>query len=497
MRRLTRRLMVVWILAVMGASHVGRGAAPASDRQVAGTLSRPTSAAATPAGSEVHPAAERSYAVVVSRDTLARDDWKAVADALVSKYNGRLVTWDTSVTEVRSALTTMRPNYACFVAPPEECGRTLVILVHRLTRRLDADPYTDCLWGILTGYDAADALRIAEREEPLRLRKVLSGTSGGKVGPFEAGVVFREGKAGQMRVKEPGGEWHDTDGANDSTQAIVAYFNDQAPDCFITSGHATERDWQIGYSYKDGQLRCDDGRLFGVDTEGIRHAIRSPNPKVHLPVGNCLIGHVPGPNCMVTALIHSAGVVQMFGYIVPTWYGKGGWGIQDIFLDQPGRFTLAEAFFANTQAMLHEIRTRFPDQAGVDLRRYDMRALARQTGTRDRDCLGLLWDRDTVAFYGDPALDVRPVRGNLAWEQRLTVDGNRYTLTLSCRRDGEWPKQPVLAFLPHRIDAASAKNVAGEDRKPIITDNFVMAPLKGTFAKGDTVTVAFTAERAE
>jgi zinc protease len=401
------------------------------------------------------------------------------------------------VAEVRGPLAKARPRYVCFVARPTECGRTFVARVHRLTRRLDADPYTDCLWGIVTGYDAADALRLARLDEPLVLRKVLSGTTGGKVGPFEAGVVFDEGHAGRMRGKEKGGPWENREGPKDSTRAIVRWFNDERPDCFITSGHATEHDWQIGYSYKDGHLRCKDGQLFGLDTQKQRHPIHSPNPKVHLPVGNCLIGHVPGRDCMVTALIRSAGVVQMFGYTVPTWYGKGGWGIQDIFLGQPGRFTLAEAFFANTQAMLHEIRTRFPDLAGTEIQEYDLRRVGRETGITDRDALGLLWDRDTVAFYGDPAFDARPARGNLAWDQRVTVDGNRVTLALACRCDGTWPRQPVFAFLPHRIDASSAKVEEGEALEPVITDDFVMVPVKGSFAAGDTVRVVFTAERAK
>jgi len=448
-------------------------------------------------GPEVHPPAQRSYAVVVSRATLGEANWKAVCDALVSKYNARLVTWEKGVAEARSALAEARPNYACFVARPTECGRAFVVKVHRLTRRLDADPYTDLLWGILTGYDAADALRIAQLDEPLVLRKVLSGTTGAKVGPFEAGAVFDEGKAGRMRARKAGGPWQEKDGPKDSTEAIVEYFNEERPDCFITSGHATEHDWQIGYSYKDGQLRCKDGQLFGLDTQKQRHPIHSPNPKVHLPAGNCLIGHVPGPDCMVTALVHSAGVVQMFGYTVPTWYGKGGWGIQDIYLDQPGRFTLAEAFFANTQAMLHEIRERFPKHAGTDFQRYDLRRIGREHGIKDRNCLGLLWDRDTVAFYGDPAFDARPKRRDLAWEQRLTVDSGRHTLALSCRRGGQWPKQPVLAFLPHRIDAASVKIIEGDATRPVVTDSFLMVPIKGHFDAGDVVNAVFTAGRSK
>jgi len=33
----------------------------------------------------------------------------------------------------------------------------------------------------------------------------------------------------------------------------------------------------------------------------------------------------------------------------------------------------------------------------------DISALAAGIAKDDRDALGLLWDRDTVAFYGDPA----------------------------------------------------------------------------------------------
>ena len=35
------------------------------------------------------------------------------------------------------------PRYACFVARPDEAGRQFVVAVHRMTRALDGDPYTD------------------------------------------------------------------------------------------------------------------------------------------------------------------------------------------------------------------------------------------------------------------------------------------------------------------------------------------------------------------
>lgn len=52
----------------------------------------------------------------------------------------------------------------------------LVTDVHQLTRQLDEDPYTDCFGGVLTSYNAANALRIASHREPLTVRKVASGT---------------------------------------------------------------------------------------------------------------------------------------------------------------------------------------------------------------------------------------------------------------------------------------------------------------------------------
>ena len=60
--------------------------------------------------------------------------------------------------------------------------------------------------------------------------------------------------------------------------------------------------------------------------------------------------HRPGLEAVPTNL---AGVRQMIGYTVPTWSGYAGWGLLDYFLEQPGRFTLCEAFHANGHALVH------------------------------------------------------------------------------------------------------------------------------------------------
>ncbi|MBE3070332.1 MAG: hypothetical protein IMZ66_08860, partial [Planctomycetes bacterium] len=292
-----------------------------------------------------------SYAVVVSADTYADRAWLGVVQALQKKHNAWVIVYAGGVADTRAALAEVAPRYACFVARPEEAGGAFVMAVHRLTRALDDDPYTDCLWGILTGYEAADALRIAEMKEPLVVRRGAAGT-GINLGLFDEGVWYDEGAKGVYWEKKPGGTPEKKTCPDDTTQALADVFNTFKPDLFMTSGHATTRDWQIGYNYKNGQFRCEGGQLYGLDLAGKRWPIQSPNPKVYLPLGNCLMGLIPDRDAMALEFMRSGGVRQMVGYTVPTWYGFGGWGIGDYFMDQAGRFTLAEAFFANEQALV-------------------------------------------------------------------------------------------------------------------------------------------------
>lgn len=46
-----------------------------------------------------------------------------------------------------------------------------------LTRRLDGDPYGDCIWGIVTGYAPEDAMRIASAESPLVMTRAMGTTN--------------------------------------------------------------------------------------------------------------------------------------------------------------------------------------------------------------------------------------------------------------------------------------------------------------------------------
>jgi len=119
--------------------------------------------------------------------------------------------------------------------------------------------------------------------------------------------------------------------------------------------------------------------------------------------------------------VHSASVVQMVGYVVPTWFGFGGWGVHKYFLNNPGSMTFAEAFFANQQSLLHELHSKYESNVGTSLDDHE-RVYRRCFGTEEsvseslpRYCLGLLYDCDNVAFYGDPA-----------WEARLSPKPETY-----------------------------------------------------------------------
>jgi zinc protease len=461
------------------------------------------------------------YAIVVSKRTHEDPDWKKVVDALVKKhadkYHAQVIEYGTDVDESLAPLRRLFPRYAAFVAQPEEAGREFVVKVHRLTRKLDDDPYTDVLWGIVTGFSAADALRIAETGQPLEIHCAAAGT-GINLEMFEQGFWFNEGSDDEYTEKHKGGKAETKHGYADAAKPMIDMFAEYGPQLFLTSGHATWRDWQIGYPpHQRGQFRCQDGVLYGVDRSGKRYPLRSPNPKVYLPAGNCLMGLIRDKQSMALAWLGSGGADQMIGYVVSTWYGRGGWGTRDYFFSEPGRYTLSEAFYFNNQAIVYDLQTRFPKTADVDFNQwnietdpYIMGRLAAQLGyTKDepdlKDNLGLHWDRDTVAFYGDPAWEARlapsPATRSTGrpgyrarFTQNLSVSGNRYTFTLKADADCS-PGRPPAMLLPHRV--RDIKIVKGQEFKPLVTNKFIMVMSAGKLEKGKTCEVVFTAKEAD
>ncbi|MCY2929966.1 MAG: hypothetical protein NTV86_10815 [Planctomycetota bacterium] len=449
------------------------------------------------------PADKKLYVVAVSKATYADPAWRAVVEALVAKHQGRVVPYAGGVESARAQLAAWMPDYICFVARPEEAGRNFVVAVSRMTRQLD-DDWSDAVWGILTGYDAADALRIAQRAEPLLVRRGASGLGPGYVSGLESWFAAEETgfwvkPAGQKEAAVPV--------QPDAAEALANGFNTMKPQVFYTSGHASEHNWNIGYKGPAGQFRHTGGDLCSVDTKGKTFPINSPEPKVYLPMGNCLIGHVDRRDCMATAWMHSGGVYQMYGYTAVTWVGRMGWGTQAAF---NGGATLSEAFYFTSQGLLRELNESYPQYAGINFETYDQDKIdwlaghhglvKRNEKTGQMEMLetpmGLLWDRDCVGFYGDPAWEARmPVEH--PWTQAWSrVGAGEWTLTITPLKDEGGPAG-LTTLLPERLTGAkvfASQPGGGPDGKPVVTDNFLIVsprPKEG-YKKAVSVTIRVT-----
>jgi zinc protease len=207
------------------------------------------------------------------------------------------------------------------------------------------------------------------------------------------------------------------------------------------------------------------------------------------------MGRIVDRDSMAVAWIHSAGVHQMTGYAVSTWFGYGGWGVHDYFF--LGRHDFAESFFLNNQALVHELVSRFPATAATEFSRWDLESnpgllveLAEEHGLRERDEIGLLWDRDTVAFYGDPAWVARIDRQTpVPYVQDLTERDGVFTFEVSTVADGEWGRPPAQLLPRRMVDAVLVEGRA------VVTDDFVMLPLAGKFRAGEVHRASFRSGR--
>ncbi len=211
--------------------------------------------------------------------------------------------------------------------------------------------------------------------------------------------------------------------------------------------------------------------------------------------------------------MNDVGVHQMIGYTVVTWYGYSGWGVLDYFIEQPGRYTLTEAFHVNQYALIHRLDTYFDGIANINVTPggrnipvKDSNEAGKKIGLKAVDSRGLLWDRDTVAFYGDPAWTARMAERPKAYGQKLTVDGNNYTLTITPRRGSDSFKpvntngaqrgwRPIVQLLDHRIQDVTI--TAGQDLQPIVTDDFVLIPNPREVDSSREYRVNFTASRID
>ncbi|MDR3229527.1 MAG: hypothetical protein LBT53_09040 [Puniceicoccales bacterium] len=445
------------------------------------------------------------YAVVVSQETLALADWREVAETFAKNRNAKLFTYKTAagVASVREKLAAEMPFYTAFVARPEECGRAYIAEIHRLTRRLDDDPWLDTQWGVITGTDAASAAQLANAAPPLKIQRALSTTKLDDRS-FSEYFSLSDDTPGGWSWKKPDGTF--PRGCDDLGKPEVAawaeHFN-TSPDLVVTSSNGGENFVEMPYGR--GAVRVSGGLLHAIadlrQTEPSPDAmplLASNSPKVFFPVGNGCAGHITGKDSLVPVLTSKYGVRQIAAYTVPTVFGRGGWGVLNLWQTLPGRNSFIESFFFNQQHMLHDITQITPDAleykpvfgegeasfaghvaAMVDAKlKFDPRNL-RRGGTRSPDyqLAGLLWDIDTVAFYGDPSWQAtfrssKEIPGFVA--VGLTSRGTEHVLSMEVRN----PAMALQSTAPiGLVFTTRLKNIAlleGKEYGPIIADNFIL-----------------------
>ena len=170
--------------------------------------------------------AANDYAVVVSKATHADKDWKPVVTALVKKHGAKVIEFEGNVTGTLGKLRGQFPRHTCFVATPKEATGDFVAAVHQLTRALDEDPFTDTFWGVLTGYNAVNALAIAKHSNPLTVRKVASGTEIALECVTE-GLWYDELVKNKFVRKKVGSKAEQLRGPDDTTEAFAKVLADR------------------------------------------------------------------------------------------------------------------------------------------------------------------------------------------------------------------------------------------------------------------------------
>ena len=427
-------------------------------------------AAGAMAAKDVPPPSYDGY--VVAADKANDTDWMGVANALAKKHQAKIVRYDgrEGLPRLVMELRKIRPKYVCFVAPAESVGREFVAIAMQALRFLDNDPYGDAIWGIVTGYSAADALKTVSAPKAREIKSFASSMGGPNIlDGWDSGFASDERTADNFWVKRPGGanEKVPTDG--NIAKALADAFNSIPVDYFVTSGHARERNWQIIYNQNKGSLvHTKEAGLRFLEPGGkIAYDLTNATLRVYIGAGNCLIGHVDARACMATAWMRAAGVEQFAGYTVPSWYGFMGWGVKGLF--EEGRYSLPEAHYLENQRLLWAQKRAHP-------------------ASEDK---GLAWDRDTFAFYGDPAQRIMFPKDRSPYTVSVKGDRVEVAFVRDCsfaKLDDVRGARPVMALL----DAVPPGDVlfdanGKEIPDSLVTERFLFLPLPGPHTAGEKV----------
>lgn len=493
-------------------------AAPAEEPSAEETAE--AAAAAAPA-----PAAPTNYAIILSPAVVQDPAWLEVAQALNKKHPQAKALGVPELSEVAltAALRMTGARYAALIAKPEEIGRELVNDLNRAARRVDDDPWGDCICGIITGATAADALQLAGDNEPLVIKRLLATTNVGWH-RFEHSCCITDWT--DAPVLEQRG-YTEPEQRPCKEQALAEFrkqFETERPQMLVTSSHATPFNLEMPFGYG---LIFPTGNQFHLlpAAELPEFADKVLNPamgmnnlaplkkmaethesiandgerRIWLAAGNCLFGNAAHTaDSMAVTALSGYGCRAVAGYTVPSWYGAAGWGTLGLFCGNTDGTTLAEASFLNNQFILHDTMKLNPQLLAV---RFNgdtfapgpmIQALMKNHITfpeeKVQDVLGLIHDRDVFAFYGDPAYSASVDSSHQHAPYSITWDKEARTCTLTANAD---TKDRAAIWFPDWLTRDSVRRCDGDDavlEHAELTNDFLLLPVLD-MKKGESTTI--------
>ncbi|MCD4707569.1 MAG: T9SS type A sorting domain-containing protein [Candidatus Sabulitectum sp.] len=408
------------------------------------------------------------YAVVVREDTYQDPEWVEVVDSLLAKYPAQVFVYTGSIYDIQDEVGAYAPDYMAFVCEWNNATATFVDTVWKFGRGLDSDPYGDAVWGIITGYYASDALRLATGPEGFDVITMLGGTTSCGLTHYPQGISTSESTYGLYYTKalnEPDAVQH-TDGPTDRTDWLVSCLNADSVNIFVTSGHGAHYQWQMHYPDLGDEGTFRSYGYLGVQAVGRNNAtdileINSSNPKIFFGQGNCQIGKIVNYNSMALGWLHTAGAYFYTGYIINEGSASQQHGGTKAYFAQQAHYTWPQAYYLGNQALYYDKYNATPGAAGAP-------------------------DLNGSALYGDPAMEARipdvGVYDDLLYSEEVLVDSSgalwEVTVRITMNVEGspgytsKWGNRSPIVLFPFRVEDITV--VSHDCKDVVVTDNFAL-----------------------
>lgn len=439
---------------------------------------------------------------------MSDEAWKEVANTIALKHNAEIVTFATAPRDVLQEIREVYPRYVAIVDKPENIGRDYVIDLHMMCREVDNDIYGDFMWGIITGYDAAAAMRMVDNStEPLLVKDAVATImelNSAKwfdnyawVDDHTRGLWgYKNGRNGEIVT--------DTVAKEQVLDKFRELYEAYDPDLIVTAAHATQQNLEMPYSL--GHIKPRNGMLYtqNIFTGEERDIVESGKRRVYTAVGNCLIGDMNNTNeSMAAAWMNGSNVATMIGYVVTTWHGRSGWGALKYWVTNPERYTLADAVYINQQDFLHQQNEWYPELINERYEYCDKfmeelttvanrlsEVLGREVdmnNAADWDMMGFWHDRDVLVYYGDPMwkINLQSVEKENDYTVNSSVRADKCVVTITTganfsleRMAGDKFKQehvldlPFSYIFPERL--VNPRLAEGESWDAVVDENFLL-----------------------